>query len=143
MVECEWAILCDSVFRDERKKMCLIGVFSQIGSASVPNTHSHAAIAAKFVGDPEEKFQANIEVVRPAGGSLFKAELSGLTGPSGVSEVILNLEALPLPDWGVYSCNIHIGEQAPKPLTFTVIKIGSGSRPAVPPTQDSPDSPKS
>ncbi len=102
MVECEWAILCDSVFRDEHKKLCLIGVFTQISTRSVPSAHLHAAVAAKLTGNPDERFQARIEIVRPTGGILSDSAFESVVGANGVVEVVINLSNVPLPDWGIY-----------------------------------------
>lgn len=125
MVDCEWAILCDSIFRDERKKLCLIGIFSQINTSSVPTVHARAAVAIKLVGDANEEFQSQVEIVRPSGEQLTSFQFAGSTGPNGVVEVVVNFDNLQLPDWGIYSCNIQVGNQPPKPVTFAVLKVKS------------------
>ena len=125
MVDCEWAILCDSIFRDEHRKLCLIGLFRQINASSVPTVHARAAVAIRLVGNANEGFRAHGEIVRPSGEQLTNFQFAGSTGPDGVAEVVVNFESLQLPDWGIYSCNIRVGDQPPKPVTFSVLRVNT------------------
>lgn len=132
MVDCDWAVLCDSIFRDEHKKLCLIGLFRQINASSVPTVHARAAVAIRLVGDANEGFRAHGEIVRPSGEQLTSFQFAGSTGPDGVAEVVVNLDNLQLPDWGIYSCNIRVGDQPPKPVTFAVLRVNSTPPPKDP-----------
>ena len=132
MVDCEWAILCDSIFRDEHKKLCLIGLFRQINASSVPTVHPRAAVAIRLVGDANEGFRVHGEIVRPSGEQLTNFRFAGSTGADGVAEIAVNFESLQLPDWGIYSCNIRVEDQPPKPVTFSVLRVNSTPPPKDP-----------
>ena len=41
-----------------------------------------------------------------------------------------NINNLSLPDWGNYAFNVHVGESAPKPITFSVVESRKLSKPA-------------
>ena len=122
MAVCEWAILCDYTFKDERGKICVIGIFDRIVAASVPTTQHQAAIVMKFIGDADEQVKFKVEIVRPTGGLLGTITGESKLGTSGTLEANLNLKELPLPDWGPYAFSIYVNDAPAKPLTFTVDK---------------------
>lgn len=120
MAEVEWAVLCDYAFQDSGKKSCLIGIFDRVFAAAVPTTLNRSSFAAKIVGEPKEKTQLKIEIIRPTGGAL--ATLGGPVelGDNGIVEVQVAIQGLPLPDWGLYAVNIHIGDDLAKSLGISV-----------------------
>jgi hypothetical protein len=120
MAECDWAILCDYAFLDVNRKMCLIGAFNQIHSARVPAKHPQAALAVKLVGEAGEKVSIRLEIVRPTGGVLGKVDGEVQLGDAGTGEIQMQIVDLPLPDWGLYSFNLYLGDQLAKTLGFTV-----------------------
>ena len=122
MATCEWAILCDYTFKDERGKMCVIGIFDRIFAVNVPTHQNQAAIVMKLTGDVGEKVEFKAEIIRPTGGTLGKITGNGTINDSGTLEINVNVQRMPLPDWGIYSFNIQVSEGPVKPLTFTVIK---------------------
>lgn len=121
MADCEWAILCDYSFLDVNRKVCLIGIFSQITAASVPATHHQAALALRIMGEPNEKVQIRVEVTRPAGGLLAKMEGEAGLAETGAGELQLNIAGLPLPDYGPYSFAVYIDDILSKTAVFSVI----------------------
>lgn len=129
MADCDWAILCDYAFLDVNRKMCLIGTFNQINSAAVPSVHPQASLALKIIGEGNEKVPIRVEIVRPSGGLLGKLEGEIQLGESGSGEVNLNMAALPIPDWGLYSFNVYLGDQLTKTAGFTVQKIEQKKKP--------------
>jgi hypothetical protein len=140
MTEIEWAILCDYAFLDVGRKTCLIGTFDRIFTPLVPAHHHQAAIVIKFTGTPGEVVKFKIEVLRPleAGGtSLAALNAETKLGDAGTSEFSANLAGLPLPDYGVYSFNIYVGNAPPKTITFSVVRPpGQPTTTSPPPQQD-------
>lgn len=120
MAECEWAILCDYAFLDVNRKMCLIGTFNQVYTQNVPSVHQQAALALKLMGDANEKVPIRVEIVRPTGGVLGKLEGEVQLSESGGGEINMNIVGLPIPDWGLYSFNVYVGDQLAKTIGFTV-----------------------
>lgn len=127
MAECDWALLCDHSFLDVGRKLCLIGVFDRIYVRSVPATHSQLGLALKLLGDPGEKVKIHVDIIRPQGGSLGSFDGSAHLGDSGSAEFQMNVSNFPLPDFGLYSFNVHVGDSPPKSVTFTVIQIAEQS----------------
>ncbi|MGE0363053.1 MAG: hypothetical protein AB7R67_20235 [Vicinamibacterales bacterium] len=125
MADCEWAILCDYAFQDVNRKMCMIGAFNQISTTSVPAVHALAALVLKVSGDANEKVSIRVEIVRPSGGLLVKVEGEVQLGIVGAGEINLQLNQLPLPDWGLYSFNIFVADQLSKTIGFNLLKIES------------------
>lgn len=123
MAECDWAILCDYAFLDVNRKMCLIGTFNQVNALNVPAVHQQAALALKIIGEAGEKVPIRVEIVRPSGGILGKLEGEIQLAPAGGGEIHLNIAGLPIPDWGLYSFNIYLGDQLAKTAGFSVAKI--------------------
>lgn len=122
MAECEWAILCDYSFRDQGGKVCMIGVFDKILTNAVPATHHQAAMVLRFVGEPKEKINFRLEIIRPTGGLLGKLEGGGELGETGTAEINLNLGSLPIPDLGTYAFQLYLNDQMSKATTFVVAK---------------------
>ena len=122
MAECEWVILCDYTFRDQRNKVCLIGKFDRIYAENVPATHHQAAVVARLIGEAHEKPSFRIEILRPTDGSLGKFEGTADLGDSGAVEVNLNIGRLVLPDFGSYAFQVFVDDQLSKEATFIVMK---------------------
>jgi hypothetical protein len=122
VAECDWAILCDYAFQDARGKMCLIGIFNSFTVPSVPTIHPQAALVIQLKGDPDERFRVRIEFVRPVAGAgvLQKMEGEGAVSPFGGAGVALNLQAIQLPDAGVYKVNVYVNDELSYVTTFAV-----------------------
>ncbi len=120
MAKCDWAILCDYAFLDEKRKTCMIGVFDRIFAPAVPATHHQASLAIKLVGEPKEKVEIKIDIVRPNGAVLATLQGGGELSDAGTTEITLGLAALPLPDFGIYSFNIFIATELDKTIGMTV-----------------------
>lgn len=123
MAKCDWAILCDYAFLDEKRKTCMIGVFDRIFTRGVPATHHQASLAIKLVGEAKEKVEIRIDIVRPNGGALATLKGGGELSEAGTTELTLGLQALPLPDYGIYAFNIYIGEELDKIIGMTVAPV--------------------
>jgi hypothetical protein len=120
VAECDWAILCDYSFLDVNRKLCLIGIFDRVFAERVPTAHHNAGLAVKIIGEPNEKVQLKVEIVRPAGGTLGNLSGEATLSEDGLGQIQLNLGDLPLPDWGLYAFNIYLGDQLAKTTGFTV-----------------------
>ncbi len=120
MAECEWAILCDYAFKDEGRKTCVIGIFDRIFTQAVPSQHHQASLVFKVLGDANEEVDFKIEISRPTGGML--AAIGGkFTIPrAGTVDLITNLQAVPLPDFGLYAFSIYLGNEPAKTVSVTV-----------------------
>lgn len=122
MVQCDWLIICDHTFRDELGKVCLIGVFDQIAVADVPTTLRRMALAFRFSGTPRDHVTSSIRVVLPKGGFWF-GEVSGEIRDTGTLEFNCNLIEFELPEFGVYSCCIYLGDEVAKSAEFSVVPL--------------------
>jgi hypothetical protein len=122
MAECDWAILCDYAFLDVRRKICLIGIFDRIFTQAVPSIQHQAALAMKIVGQPGEHVALRVEVVRPTGGQLVKFEGNVDLGDTGAAEVQFGIVSLPIPDFGLYSFNVFIGDELAETVGFLVMQ---------------------
>lgn len=121
MAEVEWAMMCDYAFKDNGNKTCLIGIFDRIFSQGVPTALNRASLALKVVGEPKEKVEVKIEIVRPTGGVLATLQAGAELGDSGAVEVQAAIQNLPLPDWGLYGFNLYLDSVlSPKTLTVTL-----------------------
>ena len=120
MATCDWALLCDYAFQDVNRKLCVIGIFDRIFVAAVPATQHQAALALKLVGEPRERVQLRLEVVRPTGEVLARIEGGGELGEAGTAEIHLGMAGLPLPDFGIYAFNLYVGDQLARTLGVTV-----------------------
>lgn len=123
MAEVEWAMMCDYAFKDSGNKSCLIGIFDRIFSKGVPTALNKASLALKVSGEPKEKAQIKIEIIRPTGGVLATLQADVELGDTGAGEVQAAIQGMPLPDWGVYGFNIYVGEElSPKSVTIAVVE---------------------
>jgi hypothetical protein len=120
MVKCDWAVLCDYAFLDASHKMCLIGVFDRIVAQAVPSVHQQAALALRLVGEPNEKANVRVEIVRPTGGVLAKLGGDAVLGSTGSANLTLHLNGMPLPDFGIYAVNVYAGTELVRSLSLTV-----------------------
>ena len=122
MAKCDWAVLCDYAFLDAGRKTCLIGVFDRIFAPAVPTNHHQAALALKLVGEPKEKVQLRVEIVRPTGEILRKIDAEAELGDAGTLEIQLGLPGLPLPDFGIYAFNIYMANELARTVGITVAR---------------------
>ena len=120
MAECDWAILCDYAFLDVGRKMCMIGVFDRVFTASVPSALHHSAVAIKLIGEPGEEINFRVEIIRPTGGQLATMEGTASVPEVGAVEMTVTIAGMPLPDFGLYSLNIHAGTALLKTVGFLV-----------------------
>lgn len=124
----EWGHLCDYAFFDEKKKACLIGIFSNIFTAHVPTNHSRCAFIFSLTGKPHEKAKVKLVIIRPDG----KDPLVDISNPglalSETGSVISNiiLDKLPLPDYGLYEINIYLNDEIAHTTTFQVYRVQRG-----------------
>jgi hypothetical protein len=100
--------------------MCLIGIFNNFAVKSVPAIHPQAALVVQIKGDPDEKFKVRIEFMRPGGAELTKMEGDGAVSPMGGAGIALNLQAIQLPDSGVYTINVYVSDVLSYVTTFAV-----------------------
>ncbi len=128
MADVEWAMMCDYAFKDNGNKTCLIGIFDRIFSQGVPTALNRASLALKIAGEPKEKAQIKIEIVRPTGGVLATLQVDVELGDNGVAEVQAAIQGMPLPDWGIYGFNIYVGDD----LSAKTITIAVAEPPAKP-----------
>jgi hypothetical protein len=122
MARCDWAVVCDHAFLDENRKMCMIGIFDRVFAAAVPAVHHHAAVVLRLIGEPRERVQIRVDIVRPSGEVLGKIEGMAELGDDGTSQLNLGLRGLPLPDFGIYAFNIYLGDQLDKTIGVTVVR---------------------
>ena len=128
MADVEWAMMCDYAFKDNGNKTCLIGIFDRIFSQGEPTALNRASLALKIAGEPKEKAQIKIEIVRPTGGVLATLQVDVELGDNGVAEVQAAIQGMPLPDWGIYGFNIYVGDD----LSAKTITIAVAEPPAKP-----------
>jgi hypothetical protein len=122
MAEVEWAMMCDYAFKDSGNKSCLIGIFDRIFTPAVPTALNRASLAIKVVGEPKEKAQIKIEIVRPTGGVLATIQADVELGDTGATEIQAAIQGMPLPDWGIYGFSIYVGEVLSlKTITISVV----------------------
>ena len=122
MADCDWLILCDYSFRDEGKKICLIGAFDRIFAHAVPAMHANMALSFKLVGEPNEVVPFRAQLVRPTGAELAQMGGEARLSDIGTTEINLNIANVQLPDFGAYAFNLYIQEQLAKTALFTVSK---------------------
>ncbi len=124
MAKCDWILLCDHSFRDENKKVCLLGIFDRIRVINVPTTHQSMALAFKVTGESGEKISARIEILRPSGHSqLAEAKLDIVLSQDGNATINVNMNRAPLPDLGVYAINLYFGDEQADTLPFVVERV--------------------
>jgi hypothetical protein len=139
MADIDWAILCDYAFLDVGRKTCVIGIFNRIFSKAVPAVHHQAALVVRFTGNPGEDVMFKVEIIRPltsGQGAIGSFQGAAKLGDNGAGEVTTNIAGLPLPDYGDYAFNIHVGEKLVKVVTFSVVPLpeasGEGQAPPSP-----------
>jgi hypothetical protein len=121
MAECDWAILCDHAFPDINRKMCLIGIFDRVATAAVPTALHQSALALKLVGDPNERVNLQVRVIRPNGPILADIAVEVvLNDTTGTAEIQLGMAGLPLPDEGDYAFEIIVNGTLAKAVVISV-----------------------
>lgn len=123
MAECDWALLCDYAFRDAGRKMCLIGIFDRVQATRVPTALHQSSLVFKLVGDPGEKVSVSVQIIRPSnsgGGSLADLNIDAELSETGMGEIQLGMNGLPLPDFGVYTFQILGNGDLLKAISVTV-----------------------
>jgi len=110
MAKVEWAHLCDYAFYDQFQKVCMIGLFKMIHTATVPTQHPKCDFVFSLSGHPNEVVSMQFQIIRPDG----KDPLINFTNhgvnltPAGEVVNIVALNNLPLPDFGPYEVRITL-----------------------------------
>lgn len=125
MARVEWGHLCDYAFFDEKKKACLIGIFSSIFTAHVPLNYFRCSFIFSLTGKSHEKVKVKLVILRPGG----KDPLVDINNPglalSETGSLISNiiLDKLPLPDYGSYEINVYLNDKIAHTTTFQVSRV--------------------
>jgi hypothetical protein len=120
VAECEWAVFCDYAFLDAQGKMCLVGIFNNFNVRTVPIIHPQAALVVQIKGEPNERWRARINLLRPNGSLLHKFEQEGVVSEDGGAGILLRFQPLQLPDRGTYRCTVLLNDSLSYETAFTV-----------------------
>jgi hypothetical protein len=120
MAECEWVLLCDYAFPDQRGKLCVVGIFDNIFSGSIPVQHDRAFLAFSIVGEPGEDVRAKITIISPTAKVIASFQLNAILPEAGSAQGHIEIRALPLTEWGRHAIEVEFGDGVPKAAWFTL-----------------------
>jgi len=121
LAQSDWAHLCDHAFYDEYGKPCLIGIFRAISVPEVPAVHPSAALVFSLKGDPNEKVEVRVQLVRSQEEKpLIDFENTVDMGPGGNQITVVNLRNTVLPGYGAYEVHLLLNGQVAERVPFDV-----------------------
>lgn len=122
MADCDWIILCDYAFQATHGKLGLIGIFDMMFAPAVPITYPRVFIGFSIIGEPGEKGDAKLEIIGPTGQVVSSAKASFTLPDVGSAFGGLEVQGLPLTEFGRYAVQIDLGETVPKVAWFTLVQ---------------------
>jgi hypothetical protein len=125
MADCDWIVLCDYAFQAMHGKVCLIGIFDNIFTPTVPITHPRAAIGFSIIGEPGETGDVKLEVIGPTGQIVTETSARFTLPDDGTARAFLEIVGLTLPEFGRYAIQIDLGESIPKQAWFTLKRLAT------------------
>lgn len=129
-------VLCDAAV-ETSGKMNLIGLFDRIQTVEMPVMYPHLCVVAKLYGGMDErKHTAVIRFVDTLGQDLLPPTppLDFNFGPSGVAQITLRLDKLPIRKEGFWTVKLFV-DGAPEPVAThdLVVEQVKRSRPGAHP----------
>ena len=122
-MHCEWAIVCDHAYRRDGKTH-IAGTFDTIRGKPIPGyRYPLAAVAARFIGNPDETGSVKVEVCEPGGKPVAEGTALATLGRRGTSEVVVPFTAIPINEVGLYSIKVSINGQMKKTVNLFVEKL--------------------
>ena len=126
----EAALLCDAA-TDQGGKLNVLGAFDTIRARGFPMTHQQCAIVyrIRFRALEAGAHKVKVHFVTEDGGFVIpplEADLNISPGPGGdsaASNLILNIQQLPIKKPGRYSVDLAIDGRQEKSIPLTVVKM--------------------
>ncbi|HUW65869.1 MAG TPA: hypothetical protein VMW83_14490 [Spirochaetia bacterium] len=120
-----WVHMCDHAFFDNAGKVCLIGLFGSILTASAPATHPRCCFVVNMGGVPGENVALVLQVAGPAEErSLEDLRIDNMTlGPAGDATSIFLVNNLRLPGFGLYRITVLVNGSPGQAGSFTVGRL--------------------
>jgi hypothetical protein len=122
------AVLCDSA-ADYRGKLCVLGTFDTIVTATLPSTHPHCSIALRIVfrDSDEGPHKLKVRLINEDGRNILpniEPELH-VKLPENVffysQNLIFNLQQIKFEQTGLYSIDVIIDEQMMARIPLQVV----------------------
>src|SRR3954469_24162598 len=102
MATVEYMHICDYAFVTQGGKPSMIGLFEGIAAGTFPDAHPHMSVAFQFQDAPHAIINYGLEIRKPNGELLHRAEQQANAGANGGAFVSVDLIGLPFPDEGRY-----------------------------------------
>jgi hypothetical protein len=123
MATVDYMHICDYAFLTQGGKPSMIGLFEGITAATFPAAHPHMSVAFHFLDAPHAVINYVLEIGRPNGEVLSRAEQRAHAGSSGGAFVSVDLVGLPFPEAGRYVFKVVLGGRTLASRSLHVEKI--------------------
>lgn len=121
---CITLVLCNEVIEDKfTNNKSLISLFNAVQSQTVPTRHPRMVLMASFTGG-KGIYTATVIIRAPSGKEIVR--LQGpihLQDPTGVFDLVINLQGTVLPEFGTYFIDVLLNESMKSFRQFTVLQI--------------------
>lgn len=121
MVQLEWVVLCDSTFRDDQGKSCMIGVFDRISAHTVPTRHPRIGVAIRLRGTPGRQVTVDLRLIRPDNSRIGLGSIYSTASRWGSIQINCNFHGIEFPLWGDYQFEVLAGEELMGSAKLTLI----------------------
>lgn len=115
MIRLEAILLCDQVVRQNSGKLQLQGIFDRIYSLRVPARHAEMCLYFRFFVESEDLEGNASQLVfilhRPKGTTEQLPTLTAKIDENGKIEGVIQLQGLPLNDWGEYFIKLYFNDK--------------------------------
>jgi len=138
----EWLHICDYAFRDERGKLCLIGMFDALHSVRRPGRLPVFCVAIGLT-DGQGRYETALELVAPSGKVVeFPLPPVVLQQRQAKARAVIQLTSLPFEEFGRYTFRLKVDGA---PIDYPVhhvdhlqLQAAQGGSTAPPPPPDFP-----
>ncbi len=123
-MECEWLILCRDVQKHPDGGQSLMGVFGRLAADEIPVSADPVVAAFRLRGEPNERFEVQVELQNSEGHSLRGSDVLAHRIPGyGVWDSHVTLSPLTLPTFGTYRVVLRLNHAIVKTTLLQLEKI--------------------
>lgn len=132
MLKVDYVLLADNAHEDKQGKLNIIGIFQVINASDVPAVHVRVSIVSRFSGmsaDANKKYMVETRIEDDKGETILSIKrkeplrlTKSVSEPNRVgAHLLLNLDLLPLPAYGIYHIRLYLNGKRAGGTTYRVV----------------------
>jgi hypothetical protein len=132
MARIEWTLLCELAFLDQQKRLCIVGVTTELPVPRLPLAVNQLMLVARLADlRKTEEIEVAAGVTSPAGIWKTPPRGDGLVIEMAHGYIFVTLRGLPLQEEGVHTFSLMVSGRPPVSLDVPVVMARRALKPDV------------